>query len=696
MSSNSIANTELLGKNDQLTVNFEEIDNNWWTGWPKLSQQQKAEWLTTIRDNLDSSKSDIDFSNERQESIVLINDLLISLEKLVNHKSENQQLDLPRELNLESWISLYRSTKRLNNERQRLEAEKKQRTDAINYIQAQLQELSVLHRGLEPDSFERTSNGIAFYATQINMLYAQEKFSITNKQLNAAQTRFKTINSRLAQSAEEINSDQEFDKKLELQKDELIKTTKKLKSMMNSLQRRAWSSLQGDKEIVFQLSFQEEKLKLISAESQLLALDILYHISQILQGAGPITKQEWASEKERLLQEYELLNSQLAAYRKQVLVSGDAANDMIYAKTRRTVWEYLESNQKLSNDLDSKIRDVDFYLQSYLQFISLQKGWLSELGFGWSLWSEKAGDSFDDTINFTLFTINEYPVTLFDFFNAILVVVLSIFFSKILKSVLYKLGRKKSVSESTIFNVGRVLHYVIITTAILIALSILGIDSSKIALIAGALSVGIGFGLQAIFNNFVSGLILLFERPLRVGDLVELESGVRGRIKAINVRSTQLKTRDNIDLLVPNSEFVNFRVINYTFSDPLRRIHIAFRTALDSDKEEVKRTVIAAAMKIDFTQKDDQHAPDLWLKEIGEFSLNFELIVWVNANKLPDNDGVEAVYLWEVESALREANIAIPMPQQEVYLKRNGKQKSENQEADKQQVESIIKPVASP
>ena len=78
--------------------------------------------------------------------------------------------------------------------------------------------------------------------------------------------------------------------------------------------------------------------------------------------------------------------------------------------------------------------------------------------------------------------------------------------------------------------------------------------------------------------------------------------------------STQLKTRDNIDLLVPNSEFVNFRVINYTFSDPLRRIHIPFRTALDSDKDEVKKTVITAAMNIDFTQKNDQHAPDFMVE----------------------------------------------------------------------------------
>ncbi|WP_168204233.1 mechanosensitive ion channel family protein [Aliikangiella coralliicola] len=653
-----------------LTPNFEEINNDWWTEWPQLSQEEKNKWLTAIRKNFDGVVSDIDYSSERHENIVLIHDLLDSLNKLVTHQPEEQLPEPKSELTLQSWLALYRSTERLNNERQRIQAEKRQRTDAIRYIQGQLQELNVLHRKLEPQSFERASNGIAFYAAQINMLYAQEKLISTDKQLNSTQAKFKTTTLRLAQSAEEITSSPSFDKQLTLQKNNLLASIEKLKSIMSSLQRRAWSSLKGEKEIVFQLSYQEEKLKLISAQSQLLSIDILLHISQMLQGMGQVSQPEWGGKKARLIQEYELLNSQLASYREQVLVSGEAANEMIYAKTQRTVWEYLEANQKLSNELKSKLRDVDFYLQSYQQFISLRKGWLSELGFGWSLWSDQAGSSLDSTINFTLFTVNEYPVTLFDLLNAILVIVLSILFSKFLKKVLYKFGQKKAVSESTIFNVARVLHYVIITTAALIALSILGIDSSKITLIAGALSVGIGFGLQAIFNNFVSGLILLFERPLKVGDLVELESGVRGRIKAINVRSTQLKTRDNIDVLVPNSEFVNFRVINYTFSDPLRRIHIPFRTSLDSDKDKVRKVVIAAAEEINFTQKDKQHAPDLWLKTIGEFSLEFELVVWVNANKLPDNDGVEAAYLWKVESALREANIEVPVPQKEIYLKR--------------------------
>lgn len=670
--------SQIEAKTELHKPNFEEIDNDWWTVWPSLSQSQKIDWLASIRRNFDDVVSDIDYANERHENVILIHDLLDSLDKLTSHQNESQLPELKNDLTLQSWLILYRSTERLNNERQRLLAEKKQRTDGIKYIQVKLQELNVFHRKLEPQSFERISNGIAFYATQINMLYAQEKLIITDRQLSATQEKFKSITLRLAQSAEEISSSPEFDEQLSSQRSELLAEMKKIKSIMSSLQRRAWSSLKGEKEIVFQLSYQEEKLKLISTESQLLSIDILLHTSQILQGVGQASQPDWSIQKARLIQEYELLNSQLASYREQVLVSGEAANDMIYAKTQRTVWQYLESNQKLSNELKSKLRDVDFYLQSYQQFISLRKGWLSELGFGWSLWSDQAGNRFDNTINFTLFTINEYPVTLFDLFNAILVIVLSILFSKFLKSVLYKFAQKKSVSESTVFNVARVLHYVIISTAVLISLSILGIDSSKIALIAGALSVGIGFGLQAIFNNFVSGLILLFERPLKVGDLVELESGVRGRIKTINVRSTQLKTRDNIDLLVPNSEFVNFRVINYTFSDPLRRIHVAFRTSLDSDKEHVKTVVIDAARQIDFTQKDDQHAPDVWLKEIGEFSLNFELVVWVNANKLPDNDGVEAAYLWAVETALRDAEIVIPIPKQEVYLRRQQKIQESN------------------
>ena len=212
-------------------------------------------------------------------------------------------------------------------------------------------------------------------------------------------------------------------------------------------------------------------------------------------------------------------------------------------------------------------------------------------------------------------------------------------------------------------------HYIIITSAVLVSFSIVGVEYTELAIIAGALSVGIGFGLQSIFNNFISGLILLFERPIKVGDLTELDSGTRGRVEAINVRSTQVTTWDNIDILVPNSEFISGRVTNYTLGDDLRRLHVPFGVAYGSDKELVKKAVIEAALAVPTTINLGAHKPDVWLVNFGDSSLDFELVVWVNGNKLPKDKHPTGVYCWEIETKLAEYNLEIPFPQRDLRLK---------------------------
>src|SRR6185437_1009598 len=131
----------------------------------------------------------------------------------------------------------------------------------------------------------------------------------------------------------------------------------------------------------------------------------------------------------------------------------------------------------------------------------------------------------------------------------------------------------------------RILHYILLIGGVLAALSVAGIPFSKVELFAGALGVGLGFGLQAIFSNFVSGLIILFDRSLKVGDFVELANGVHGEVRDIHIRATRVTTNDNIDILVPNSEFITDNVVNLTWRDVSRRAHIAFRVPYGADKE---------------------------------------------------------------------------------------------------------------
>lgn len=269
-----------------------------------------------------------------------------------------------------------------------------------------------------------------------------------------------------------------------------------------------------------------------------------------------------------------------------------------------------------------------------------------------------------------LFHIGDTAVSLMDLIWVTAVMFLAVIVSSVIQRFLNRLPTKHaSFSASGMFTLGRLIHYVILVVAILISFGLLGIDFTKLAIVAGALSVGIGFGLQSIFNNFISGLILLFERPMRVGDLIELDSGTRGRVKSINVRSTQITTWDNIDIMVPNSEFISGRVVNYTLSDDSRRLHIPFGVAYGTDKDLVKKAGIEASLEISNTLNHGEYKPDVWLVNFGDSSLDFELVVWVKGNQLPVDKHPIGMYLWEIETKLAEYGIEIPFPQRDVRFR---------------------------
>lgn len=164
---------------------------------------------------------------------------------------------------------------------------------------------------------------------------------------------------------------------------------------------------------------------------------------------------------------------------------------------------------------------------------------------------------FETVFTFTLFSINQTPVTLASIILFFLMIVLFYLFSKIfnrflLKRVLNKFG----VEPGLQFTLIRVSHYLLMITGIIIAFQFIGIDLSGLAVILGLLSVGIGFGLQNITSNFVAGLILLFERPIQIGDRVMI-GDLEGDVTDINIRSTTIRTLNNVSIIVPNSEFIN-------------------------------------------------------------------------------------------------------------------------------------------
>ncbi|MFW5432318.1 MAG: mechanosensitive ion channel family protein [Methylophilaceae bacterium] len=270
------------------------------------------------------------------------------------------------------------------------------------------------------------------------------------------------------------------------------------------------------------------------------------------------------------------------------------------------------------------------------------------------------------------FQIGATAITLSRVLGFVLIILLIHWIAKIVEKVIYNFASSRagaSLSASSIYTLSRISRYIILFVGTVVGLNFIGFDLTSLAIIGGALGVGIGFGLQNIFNNLVSGIIILLERTLKVGDFVDLESGVMGRVSEINMRYTRVTTNDEVDIIVPNSEFINGRVINWTLGNLHRRMHIPFGVAYGTDKEAVKQCALNAATSLSYTVEDKQKQTDVWLTNFGDNSLDFELVVWVGAEGLRAPAKVHAKYLWAIETELAKAGIEIPFPQRDLHVK---------------------------
>lgn len=270
------------------------------------------------------------------------------------------------------------------------------------------------------------------------------------------------------------------------------------------------------------------------------------------------------------------------------------------------------------------------------------------------------------------FTWGDSSFTLSKLLIMALFVIAAVLSIRLLERGLKKLAnpnRRAPLSESAIYALSRIFRYIIWTLIIVFGLDFVGLNLSNLALVGGAIGVGIGFGLQTIFSNFISGIVLLVEQTLKVGDYVELQSGVGGRVSEIGIRYTRITSNDGVDVIVPNSEFINGRVISWTYNNRQRRIHVPFGVAYGSDKELVKEAGLAAAEKVAGTVNQAGQSPDVWLVGFGDSSLNFELVLWVDQSLVMSPGRTQALYLWALETELRERNIEVPFPQRDLHIR---------------------------
>lgn len=238
--------------------------------------------------------------------------------------------------------------------------------------------------------------------------------------------------------------------------------------------------------------------------------------------------------------------------------------------------------------------------------------------------------------------------------------------SRTLSTLLQRRIAKRAYLDPGIqYTLGRLTQYLVIALGLLLALTIgIGVNLTSLAVVFTALSVGIGFGLQYIAADIASGFILLFERPVRVGDRITIGED-EGDVQAINLRTTIVLTNNRVSIIVPNSKLVSQRLINWSYGDPRARIAIPIGVAAESDIDLVTQTLLKAAHDIDNVLTDP--TPKVQFLKFGDWSLDFRLLVWTNRPRL--HMQIRSDINYRIDKLFRETGIEIPYPQTELRIR---------------------------
>jgi small-conductance mechanosensitive channel len=266
---------------------------------------------------------------------------------------------------------------------------------------------------------------------------------------------------------------------------------------------------------------------------------------------------------------------------------------------------------------------------------------------------------------YKIFTINETPITISSLSLFIAIFTIWLIISKVVSKILgTKLLVKTRTEENTRHVIQKITQYGIIILGAIIAFQFIGIDLSGLAVVFGMLSVGIGFGLQNLTSNFISGLILLFGRPIRIGDRVTV-GDTEGDVIDINIRATTINSLNNISMIVPNSEFISSTVINWSHGDRKIRVDIDVGVSYDSDLDLVLRSLQEVAEE----NKEVLRSPkaDVLFCGFGDSSWDMQLRVWIADPKR--NPQVRSDINCAIVRKFRESDIEIPFPQRDLHVR---------------------------
>ena len=264
------------------------------------------------------------------------------------------------------------------------------------------------------------------------------------------------------------------------------------------------------------------------------------------------------------------------------------------------------------------------------------------------------------------FKIGSIPLSLLALLEfVVLIAIVFVVATAARELLLSRVLRRTGMSDRLQKVIARFAGYIVVFIGLTVSFQIVGINLGSLAFLAGALGLGLGFGLQNIISNFVSGIIILIERPIQVGDRIDV-GGLEGDVVEIKARSTTIITNDNIAIIVPNSEFISSRIINWSHGDPKVRFRIPVGVAYGSDPRHVEKVLLEVAAEVPDVLKQPQ--PVVRFMSFGDSALNFELRVW-NEMRVHAKGNLVSDINFRVYDKFQQHGIEIPYPQRDVHIR---------------------------
>lgn len=684
----------LLGNNsennEEKVPNVRDMSSRWWTQYADIKESKKFQsQFEKFVNTLESAAKNVEGEQRENllERIAIIRNLAQEYKKLYYDKVESQSI--PHELILKDTYTVGELLE-ANQLKRQVNFLLDQTEDEITRVSQSIQQtndtidvIKVSYLNSEEGSEEQLAVVLNWVNSQLSKVIEGELLHNLKKREETLKAEQQNILSVLDSAKERLTFTAFPEKereKLQNAKSDLEEDIKQLNLKLSrdisetSIGFTSYEILKLDLSLAL-LSHKEILMTLQRAGQQ----DKLFNISKLesksLADLGEL--RELISSSENLIESTEEEISKAESLAQDTLLSSDINLRRQDAEKPEDLQELSEERRKKAQSLLKVMSNVRANISDNELILSLLKDiediHQSGLNKTWDSVKEFTQDTWEATVklvNRPLFSINERPITILPLIQLCFIILMGYLVSKLVSFLVHRFEKKHKIRDnSSVYLLHRLIHYLIIFIAAVAGFSALGLNLSNLTLIAGALSVGIGFGLQNLVSNFVSGLTIMFEKTLKVGDYIELEDGTTGQVKEIKTRSTRINTNDNIDVIIPNSYMVTNIVTNWTLKESTRRVRIPFGVAYGTDKDIVKKAAIEAASNVQYTLKNlPGKEPDVWLTEFGDNSVNYLLLVWVAHYGVRRPTRMQSMYMWELDTALKKYGIEIPFPQRDVHL----------------------------